>query len=170
MTECTWLSDRMPSVALGRTEWTADEIQHLSGCSACRLEWELLQATSRLGDRAAAELDAPSITRALQNRLGRSTERQRKRKAWGFAGLAAAAALAGVLWSGRGDSPLHAPSAPVVAGLQIPLPELEELQPAELDSVLRGMDLPAPDIDTLEATDSGPEDAPLETIYDYWEG
>jgi hypothetical protein len=160
----------MPLVALGGPEWTPDEMHHLSGCPSCRAEWELLRATSRLGNHPAAEIDIPTITRALQQRLGRTSERERRRKAWGFAGLAAAAALAGVLWSGPADPP-PSPSAPVVAGLQIPLPELEELQAAELDSVLRGMDQPAPDIDTLETTDSGAVEAPeLETIYDFWEG
>ena len=172
MSDCTWLSDRMPSVALGRAEWTADEIQHLSGCSSCRREWELLQATSRLGDRQAAAIDIPSLTRALTNRRVRSADRGRKQRAWGFAGLAAAAALVGVLWTGRPDSPPPgSPAAPFVAGLQIPLPELEELQAAELDAMLRGMDQPVPDVDTLETADPGGEDAPqLETVYDYWEG
>ena len=172
MSDCTRLSDRMPLVVLGRAEWTADEIHHLSGCTSCRREWELLRATSRLGDRAAVEMDVPSVTRALEQRLSRAGVQTRRRKAWGFAGMAAAAAIAGQLWSGRADPPLPAlPSIPVVAGLQIPLPELEDLQPAELDSVLRGMDRPIPDIDTLEITDSAAIEAPeLETVYDYWEG
>ena len=172
MSDCSWLSDRMPLVALGRAEWTADEIQHLSACPTCQREWDLLRTASRLGDGAAAGLDLAAITRALQHRLGRTSERKRQRKAWGFAGMAAAAAVAGLLLSGRVDPPLPAPTAtPVVAGLQIPLPELEELQPAELDSVLRGMDRPAPDIDTLDTTDPGAAEAPeLETVYDYWEG
>jgi hypothetical protein len=169
MSDCTWLSDRMSLVALGRAEWTADEVHHLSGCSSCQREWELLRTTNRLGDRAAAELDLPFITRSLQQRLGQAVERHRRRKAWGFAGMATAAALAGLLWSGRADPPAASPSTPVVVGLQIPLPELEELQAAELDSVLRGMDRPAPDLDTLEPSE-GVEGAGLETVYDYWEG
>ena len=172
MSSCTWLSDRMPQVALDRAEWTTDEIQHLSTCHSCQQEWALLRAAIRLGDRAVVEVDAPSLSRALQQRLVRSSVRQRQRRAWGFAGMAAAAALAGLLWSGRADPPLPRPaSSPVVAGLQIPLPELEELQPAELDSVLRDMDRPGPDIDTLQAGDSLEAGAPaLETVFDYWEG
>ena len=172
MSDCTWLSDRMPLVALGRAEWTADEIHHLGGCASCQREWELLRAVSRLGERPADTIDVPSMTRALQRRLDRRSRRTRQRKAWSFAGMAAAAALAGLLWSGKADPPLApASSPPAVAGLQIPLPELEDLQAAELDSVLRGMDRPVPDLDTLETT--GPEsmEAPeLETVYDYWEG
>jgi hypothetical protein len=163
----------MPLVALGRAEWTANEIQHLSVCPSCQREWELLRTMTRLGDRVAAELDVASITQVLQQRLGRTAVRNRQRKAWGLAGMAAAAAFAAFLWSSRADPPLPAPpSTPVVAGLQIPLPELEDLQAAELDSVLRGMDQPAPDPDTLDTTtDSGVAGSPeLETVYDYWEG
>ncbi len=29
MTDCGWLSDRIPAVALGRTEWTPQEVKHL---------------------------------------------------------------------------------------------------------------------------------------------
>ena len=169
MSDCTWLSDRMPSVALGRGEWTADELQHLNACSSCRREWEVVRATGRLGDRAAAEVDISALTQAVLQRRSRTAATWRKRKAWGLAGLAAAAALAGILWTGRTDPPLPGPaSAPIVSGLQIPLPELEELQPAELDSVLRGMDQSAPDIDTLETSDSRAIDDG--TVYDYWEG
>lgn len=171
MSDCTWLSDRMPLVALGRAEWTAEEVRHLNACDPCRREWEVLRATARLGDQAAAGLDVAAITRALHQRLGRTVDRGRRRRAWGFAGMAAAAAVVGLLLTGRDDPPLPGPTTPVVAGLQIPLPELEDLQPAELDSLLRGMDRPAPDIDTLETTDSGAIDAPqFETVYDYWEG
>jgi hypothetical protein len=172
MSDCTWLSDRMPLVALGRTEWTADEIHHLSGCASCQREWDLLRAVSRLGERSAVEIDAPSVSRVLQQRLGWARRRKRQRKVWGVAGMAAAAALAGLLWSGQADPPfLPSSSAPAVAGLQIPLPELEDLQAAELDSVLRGMDQPVPDLDTLETTDPEAFESPeLETVYDYWEG
>jgi hypothetical protein len=172
MSDCTELSDRMPSVVLGRAEWTAAELQHLGGCSSCRREWELLRATSRLGETAAAALDTAPLAPAVLHRLSWTRKSARKRKVWGVAGLATAAALAGVLWTGRSDQlqPGSTPT-PIVAGLQIPLPELDELQPAELDSVLQGMDRAAPDIDTLQTTDPGALDAPeLETIYDYWEG
>ena len=172
MNDCVWLSDRMPLVALGRAQWTPDEAHHLGECRSCQCEWELLQTASRLGDRAAVGIDVASITTALQQRRGRTPGRKRQRQAWGIAGMAAAAALTGLLWSGQADPPLQPPpSTPSVAGLQIPLPELEDLQPAELDSVLRGMDRPGPYIDTLETTDSGAAEAlELETVYDYWEG
>jgi hypothetical protein len=49
MSDCGWLSDRMPAVALGRAEWTRDETRHLSDCRSCQREWELVQLSSRLG-------------------------------------------------------------------------------------------------------------------------
>ena len=172
MSDCTELSDRMPSVMLGRAEWTADELQHLRECSSCRNEWELLRAVGHLGHGPGAGIDSSSLALAVLHRLGQASEPAPKRRIWGLAGLAAAAALIGVLWAGRSEPPLPgSPSAPIVAGLQIPLPELDELEPAELDSVLQGMDQSTPDIDTVETTDPGAMDAPeLETIYDYWEG
>ena len=171
MSDCSMLSDRMPSVALGEADWTDDEARHLSSCPSCRSEWALLRTTAGLGEDPVAEMDMPSISRSLQQRLGRAAEGRRKRKAWGFAGMAAAAALAGILWSGGADRPTPAAPAPVAARLEIPLPELEELQPAELDSMLRGLDLPVADLDTLETTDTEAGGAPsLETVYDYWEG
>jgi hypothetical protein len=54
MSDCGWLSDRMPSVALGRAEWTGDETRHLSDCPSCRGEWELVRLSSRLGQGGAA--------------------------------------------------------------------------------------------------------------------
>ncbi|HYF39886.1 MAG TPA: hypothetical protein VD930_09370 [Gemmatimonadales bacterium] len=172
MSHCTWLSDRMPLVALGRAEWTGQEVEHLSACRSCQQEWELLRATIRLGDHAAAGMDAGSLARTLEQRLESSIRQRRQRRAWSFAGMAAAAAIAGLLWTGRADPPLTPQSpAAIVAGLQIPLPELEELQPAELDSVLRAMEQTGPYLDTLETGDAVGEEGPaLETVYDYWEG
>jgi hypothetical protein len=84
--------------------------------------------------------------------------------------LAAAAAVAGVLWSGR-EPERPPPSEAAVARLQIPLPELEGLQPAELDSVLRMMDNPSSEPDPVEPADSGNlTGEELETVLDYWEG
>ena len=38
MSECGWLSDRMPAVALGHAQWTQQEVQHLTLCGGCQLE------------------------------------------------------------------------------------------------------------------------------------
>ena len=144
MTECQWLSDRIPAVALGRAKWTVEELRHLEGCRSCQQEWNVVQAAGRLGDAMAASVD-PSITaRVVLQRLVDEREATRlRRRAWSFTGLAAAAAVAAAVWVGGMDSgvPLAPSSGAVVAGgLSIPLPELNSLQAAELDSVLQLMD------------------------------
>jgi hypothetical protein len=170
MSECTWLSDRMPAVALGRMEWSPEELQHLSGCESCQREWELLRAADRLGDRLLPAFDARASSRTLLQRLDRS-RKYRRRLGWGFGGMAAAAAIAALIWS---DNPNTSPAVgptPVVAALQIPLPELEGLQPAELDSVLRGIEQPAADDPALESPELRDLDSEeLETVLDTWEG
>jgi hypothetical protein len=173
MNDCDWLSDRMPPVALGQAEWTADEIRHLNGCPSCRQEWELVQTTSRLGEGLVGASEVAARPQIVLERLRRSARQRRWRRTWGFGGLAAAAGLAALLWSGRGESVPASPSEPVVAGLQLPLPELEELQPAELDSVLQAMDepAPAPEASALEDPELGDLDSEeLENVLDYWEG
>lgn len=171
MSECTWLSDRMPAVALGRAEWTPDEIHHLSGCQSCQREWELVRITSRLGEGLLPEFTGPESSGALLRRLGRAGEKTGRRRAWGFMGLAAAAAIAAFLWGDRGTVVPRTPPTSVVAGVHIPLPELEGLQPAELDSVLRTMDEPSGDDAALEAPELGDLDSDeLQTVLELWEG
>jgi hypothetical protein len=170
MTECNRLSDRIPVVALGRAEWTPDEARHLSGCRSCHDEWELVRLTSRLGEARLPALDAAATSGIVLQRLERARIEQLRRRAWSFAGLAAAATLVAVIWSERPVRRTVIP-APVVAGLQIPLPELDNLQPAELDSVLQTMDEPLVDGSTLDAPSLGDLDsAELQSVLDYWEG
>lgn len=167
MSDCYWLSDRMPSVALGRAAWTPDEVRHLNGCQSCQQEWELVQTTSRLGERLTKRLDASAGSQALLQRLDRSS--RRRQRIWSIAGIAAAAAITALLWTGPEETVPE--PVPMVGRLEIPLPELEELQPTELDSVLRTMDQPAPGASALEEPDLGELDSEeLETVLDYWEG
>jgi hypothetical protein len=58
-----------------------------------------------------------------------------------------------------------------VAVLRIPLPELDSLEPAELDSVLQTIDEGGVQGSTLDSPDLGELDnEELETVLDYWEG
>lgn len=168
MSDCRSLSDRMPVVALGRAKWTGDEARHLSDCPSCQGEWELVRLTVRLGQGMPA-LDGPAISNAVLGRLEHTRVERLRRRAWSFAGLAAAATLLAVVWTER---PVRRPSvAPVVAGLQIPLPELDSLQPAELDSLLQTMDEPMVDGSTLDTPGLGDLDSTeLQRVLDYWEG
>ena len=161
MSGCEWLSDRMPAVAQGTGEWTPDEIRHLNGCPSCQEEWDLLQQTSRLGREIGLGLEAASTSETVLQRLARARARRLRRRTWSFAGLAAAATVAIAIWTGSPEpGPAH-PAPAIVAGIPMALPELDDLQPAELDSVLRTMDEPAPADSTLDD---------LEGFLDTWEG
>ena len=175
MTECGWLSDRIPAVAAGRAEWTPEEVQHLNGCSMCQQEWQLVQVAGRLGDHAAVSLDAPAIATSVLLRLQAAREAGRlRRRAWSFSGLAAAAAIAAAVWTGgiEGGATRSGATRPVVAtGLAIPLPELESLQAAELDSVLQTMDessISGAPVDEPGLSDLNPDE--LKNVLDSWEG
>jgi hypothetical protein len=82
-------------------------------------------------------------------------------------GIAAAAALVGVIWAARQPSQRTQPPA----GVEIALPELEPLETAELDSLLETMDAPPagssaldePSLYDLDATE-------LEQVLGTWEG
>jgi hypothetical protein len=162
MSGCQWLSDRMSAVALGTAEWAPDEVQHLGGCRSCQDEWDLVRRTSRMGGEIGPRLEATSITQTLLQRLEHDRLERRRHRAWSFAGLAAAAIIAAVVWTGHPvQRPAIPPASSVVAGLQMSLPELDSLQPAELDSVLQTMDEPMAADSTLDE---------LEGFLDSWEG
>ena len=175
MTDCQWLSDRIPAVALGHAEWTEEEARHLSGCPICRGEWEIVRAAGRLGAGLEGRLDPDAVAGVVAGRLrsAQRTERLRRRT-WSVAGLAAAAALVVAVWSGRMDrtvEPGPAVGSLAVGELAIPLPELDYLQPAELDSVLQTMDEP----NLIGSTGEDPDLADLNSdqlkrVLDSWEG
>jgi len=175
MSDCERLSDRMPVVALGQTGWTPYEISHLNECGPCRREWELVQLASRLGNDAGLTLDPAAIAAGVLRRLDQEREDGRlRRRAWSFASLAAAAAVVAAIWTGglQGRPSKVQQVGTVVAGrLSIPLPELESLEPAELDSVLQTMDEPI----ISGSTDDDPalgdlNNDELERVLNTWEG
>lgn len=170
MSECTRLSDHMPAVVLGRQEWSAEERLHLGECASCRAEWELVQAANRLGEKVGRRIDGGRVSQVVLGRLASVQAARRRSRAWSAAGLAAAAAIAGLIWTGSSvDRTTRAPVP--VAALQIPLPELDSLQPAELDSVLQAIDEAGAQGSTLDSPDLGELDnGELETVLDYWEG
>jgi len=175
MSDCELLSDRMPVVALGQAGWTPEEIRHLNECEPCRQEWELVQLASRLGEGAGLSLDPAATAAGVLRRLNRDREDGRlRRRAWSFAGLAAAAALVAAIWSGglQGRPGEFLPEGTAVAGrLSIPLPELDSLEPAELDSVLQTMDEPM--VSGSTGDDPALSDLnndELERVLNSWEG
>jgi hypothetical protein len=172
MSECIELSDRMPAVIVGRQEWSPEERRHLGECASCRAEWELVQAANRLGEKISWRIDEGRVSQVVMARLASVQAARRQRRAWSAAGLAAAAAIAGLIWTGSGvDRTQRNPVPSAVAALQIPLPELDSLQPAELDSVLQAIDEAGARGSTLDSPDLGELDNDeLETVLDYWEG
>jgi hypothetical protein len=171
MSICDWLSDRMPSIALGQAEWTPEEARHLNGCPSCQAEWALVQVTRRLGNNAPLVRDPDSMAHAVLHRLQDPPGRSRA-LLWGFSGLAAAA-VAAVIWIGEPAAPAGSKAGPaaVAAGLPMPLPELDALQPAELDSVLTTMDdasASSPAEGDIGLGDLDSEE--LQRVLDTWEG
>jgi predicted anti-sigma-YlaC factor YlaD len=174
MSECERLSDRMPMIAQDQAEWTPDEIQHLGECQSCRREWDLVQLVNQLGVDQGLALDPTAIAARVVRRLELERQARRRRRSWTFSGLAAVAAMVAVVWAGGLKGGVtHVPPAgtAVATRISIPLPELETLEPVELDSVLQTMD------ESILGGPTGEEPAlgdlnndELERVLNSWEG
>ena len=172
MIDCERLSDRMPEVALHGGEWSADEASHLASCAECRAEWELGLAALDLEACAPTVSDPAAVTSTVLRRLAADRAlTARMRRAWSFAGLAAAAAIVVAVLAGRDPAPPGGVRVATEAGTLVPLPELEELETAQLDTLLRSLDRPAAAGSTLDASTLGEyEDGELEQVFATWEG
>lgn len=173
MTDCERLSDRMPEVALGRAVWTPEEAAHLAGCAECRAEWGLVQGVRRL-EAGAPVVDVEAIASAVERRLARERAGRRGRWLWtaGSAAAAAAAAAAIVIGvDGRSERGVEV-GAPIAAVEPlVPLPELDGLETAQLDTLLRTMDGSLVDGAGTDSTaPSDDVDVELEWLLATWEG
>lgn len=143
MTECESIQDRMPLVAHGTAAWSEAEAAHLTACAECGAEWRVIQAARRLGDSAARRVDPVRVSGAVLTRLAADRRAARWKRGGWLAGLAAAAAVVLIVRSGTPRSSSEAGAAQGVStALHVPLAELESLGPAELESVLDGLDEP----------------------------
>jgi hypothetical protein len=129
-----------------------------------------VQATVALGRKAPGLSDPGATAAAVERRLVRG----RGRRAWRerMAGVAAAAVLLLAVWS-RWPAPPERPAAAPTSTAQalVPLPELELLEPAELDSLLERMEAPVAGSSTLDAPTLGDlEDTELGQVLATWEG
>ncbi len=171
MNDCDHLSDRMRDVLHADAPWSPAETAHLASCAGCRAEWELVLAARSL-EVLAPTIDPADHAARLQRRLAVDrASRARASRAWRLAGSAAAAAaiLAAAL-IGRDDA---GPPSPAVAGAEalVPLPELEGLESAQLDTLLRSLDGPFAGSPPLDASTLGEdEDGELERVFATWEG
>ena len=170
MNSCETLSEKMPAVRHGTERWTAVEADHLASCPDCRLEWELVMAGASIGDRAARNLDSERVVAVVVRRLAMDRKRRRwARSGWGL-GLAVAASLLILVWPGR-EPAVGSPPAEPAGAMELPLAELEGLDPAVLEDLLAGLGDSAVDDGTLEApgfSDLAPTD--LEQLLRTMEG
>lgn len=149
MTDCTLLSDRMIAVAHGRGGWTDEDQAHMAACPDCSAEWSLVQRGAQLGIAVGEGLPVEFLaTRVLAELRKPVPARFPGLRAWRWAALPIAAALAMMVW--RGQPPATEPGAVMtVASSQGLLPELEGLESSDLESLL----------DVLPATESPVGDA-----------
>jgi len=173
MNGCDRLSDRMPEVLLHRSAWSPEEAAHLAGCAECRAEWKLVQAARALDEGAPTVSDPSALAAALGRRLAEDRAvRARVRRGWAFAGAAAVAAglLVAVMTGREPDTAGVSPAATRAEAL-VPLPELEGLETAQLDTLLRSIDRPFAGTSSLEASTLGEyDDGELEQVFATWEG
>ncbi len=193
MTRCERISDRMPSVALGRSDWSADDRSHLDDCADCRAEWELVVATARLG-ASLRPLPGPEIMTAkvLGRLAGERAAGRTRRRTWLAVGLAAAAVAIIVVRIPRTPSvtpgpgqpgpppvatrptvpaPTAAPPPVATARQVVPLPELDDLPDAELESILGSLDESSGMSPSLDGADFDHlDDHELERVLGAWEG
>ena len=173
MNMCEACSDRMPSVASGRSEWPAAEREHLAGCSDCAAEWTLVSAASALGRDITMD-PAALMPRLLQRvRAADHEERQRRwvRRSVQVAGLAVAAVVLLTIVPRQRTVVPGQPSpvaATQTAGLQ--LAELDGAAASELAAVLAEFDEPAVTGSSLDGPDvEGMDVSQVERALRSWE-
>jgi hypothetical protein len=176
MTDCERLSDRMPEVALGRESWSPEDEAHLAACADCRAEWEVVRTASRL-EWPGLGVAPSAIADSALGRVRADRARSHRRRTWAVIALTAAAAAVLAVWTGRRSETARGPeSRPVenVAAaprLQLPIPELDDLDGPELDSLLQRMDAPVTGTSTLDSPSLGDlDDHELERVLSAWEG
>jgi hypothetical protein len=172
MSDCERLSDRMPDVALLRAAWSAEEAAHLASCADCRAEWDLVLAACRL-EASAPSVDPTAVVAAVQHRLATDRTASRRHR-WAWVVGAAAAAVAAIVLSVAGGRESQREAAPLVAVESeplVPLPELEGLETAQLDTLLQSLDGPLAGTAARDSTAPDDDaDSELEQILATWEG
>jgi hypothetical protein len=145
MIDCEAMSDRMVAVAHNRATWGPEETGHLVSCADCAAEWRLVQTASSLGGAEVRHLDAGQVGRTVLQRLSVARLRARRwRHAGWIVGLAAAAAIAALVWVGpRRDTGPERQNATIAAEtFELPVTELYDLDAGQLQTVLDQLDAP----------------------------
>lgn len=175
--DCEMLSEKMPAVAHGDAWWTPEESAHLAACAGCAAEWRLIQGAVRLGDRTVAGLDPAELSASIMSQVATRSRRDRfTRNAW-YTGLAAAAAIALVVFTGRGRNHEVATGvdSAVTSGVDLtfhlPLSELEALDSDQLQAVLDDLDSPVGEVEPGPPPSFGDlDDTQLERVLRSLEG
>jgi len=144
MSMCEAVSDRMPAVASGQREWTAEERGHLASCRECAAEWELVNAVTHLGRDMV--VDAEALTPVVLKRVG-AAKAEARRSRW-VRQAVAVGALAAVLLVLRMPDDTPDPLLPrgevaMESPGELQLAELDDAAPAELEMVLTEFEEPA---------------------------
>jgi hypothetical protein len=143
MIDCQSMTDRMVAVAHGRAVWTDEEAAHLARCPDCAAGWRLVAAARQHGDSAARRLEPARVSREVLARLDLERGRRRWRRMGLIGSLAAAALLTLVVWTdGNRGQPVQGGGADAAQSFELPLAELESLDPGELTTVLEGLESP----------------------------
>ena len=145
MITCDAMSERMPAVAAGRSEWSAQEAGHLRTCADCASEWRIVQAGAVLG-QGIMPPESGVLAANLLERLREEKAQDRRRRfvrSGGLAGLAVAASIMAIVLVRPGAVQPPAP-ARTVAVLDLPLAVEFDVPLADPAAV--------PDFDGLDAT------------------
>ena len=134
--KCDEIRERMPDMAAGMIEPTADESQHLGNCALCAEQLKGMRATMALLDEWKAPEPSPYFDVRLQARLREEMARpQRSWLQWLRRPVLAAAltVLIGVgvglfLTRGSGYNP---PGQPIIAEAEAPGSAVSDLQALE---------------------------------------
>lgn len=138
------LTDRIPEVARGESNWSPEESGHLTSCASCTAEWDVVSAALR-SQGAVPSIDVERVSSAVLARLRPPTKGlvipvKRSRWRWQpLVGMAAALVMVvGLARTLRRPAPADTPND--VSAAESILPELDELQPQELEVLLSTMD------------------------------
>ncbi len=158
MSMCEGVSDRMPAVATGISEWTPAEREHLAGCTGCAAEWKLVSVAATLGRNVTLDTTAlaPRVLERVRTAAREDQRRRWARRAAQLGGLAIAALLLLVLMPRQHSvTPAGSSTDATISQTAPPLQlaELDGAAPAELEMVLVEFDEPSVPASSLDGPD-----------------
>ncbi len=131
--KCDEIRERMPDVAAGFSEVTADESQHLESCGVCREELKAMRSTMALLDDWQVPEPSPYFDVRLQARLREEMAKPQAGWMHWFRRPVLAAALTVMMGVGVGlfvtqGKGVHHPEAPIAEGPGTAVSDLQSLE------------------------------------------